>query len=97
MMTPALIAKNATARRRPARLSALVLALLATAACDTPPELAGTETSAARGAAPPALLPVDGLLAQAETGTLTAETGEALAARGAALRRRANAIAPDTP
>lgn len=79
--------------RTPRRGAALLAVMALLAACSQPPRLPQSDSVPAGPA--PALLPVDGLLAQARTGTLNDEAAAALAARGAALRARAAAITPD--
>ena len=73
------------------RLTALFFAL-ALAACAPFPEL---DAVGPDRAAPPQLLPIDDLLAQA--GAVTPDPGPALAARAAGLKARAAAIAATPP
>ena len=70
------------------RLPALFLGLAALAACAPFPALDAVSPDRA---APPQLLPIDELLAQA--GAPTPDPGPGLAARAAALKARAAAIA----
>lgn len=64
----------------------LFLPLLALLGCAPFPEI-GTLPDAS--SPPPALLPMDAVLAQAPSGRISASTGEALAARAARLQNRA--------
>lgn len=68
-------------------------ALLVLTSCAEPAAVAASGDMSS--SPPPALVPVESLLAQADAGRVTEETGQSLAARGAALRQKANAIATD--
>jgi hypothetical protein len=74
------------------RLPVLLACVAALSACAPFPQLdaAGPDT-----AAPPQLLPIDALLAQADM--QTADPGPALSARAARLKARAAAISTDAP
>lgn len=81
-------------RPLPHRILAPLLVLMASACSG--PDLPPAPANATASTQPPALVPLDGLLAQADAGQLTDANGQSLAARGAALRARAAAIRSDT-
>ncbi len=74
---------------RPALLFAPLAAALLAGLPACAPLPAGTAGSAGPDAPPPALLPLDDILAQAGSVGAAADPGEALAARAARLRARA--------
>lgn len=75
-------------------LATLPIMLLA-GACADPPAVREANRRADIPAEAPALVPLDTLLQQAQSGSVSDETGATLAARGAALRAQAAAIRSD--
>ncbi|WP_050527639.1 hypothetical protein [Pseudorhodobacter aquimaris] len=77
---------------RPALLPFVLCFIAALGGCGGFDEIDAIQTQTVRGGTEPQLVPIEGLIAQAEPGRATASARDTVAARAAGLRARATAM-----